>query len=88
MPQQVVDLLANWRGQFGSHHNIEVHRMVPLYLMWCIWRDCNAQNFEDCNRTVMELKAILFKTVYGWMVAFNGSHVSNFREFLDLCSSL
>lgn len=38
----------------------------------------------------MELKALMFKTLYGWIVtlqSLNGSHFSNFQEFEDLCSS-
>ena len=29
------------------------------------------------------LKVILFKTLYGWMAAFNSSHFSNLPYFLD-----
>jgi hypothetical protein len=64
--QWVVELLASWRGQSGSHSIIEVWRMVPLCLMsmmWSIWRERNAQNFKDREKMVVELKAILFKTL-------------------------
>jgi hypothetical protein len=84
MPQRVVVLLASWRGHVGNHHNIEVWRMVPLCLMRCIWRKHNTQNFDDYERTEVELKAILFKTLYEWMTAFNSSHFSNIFGFL-LC---
>jgi hypothetical protein len=33
--------------------------MVPLFLLWCIWREHNVRNFEDCERTVIKLKAEL-----------------------------
>lgn len=35
----------------------------------------------------MELKALVFKTLYGWIVTLKCSHFSSFQEFLDLCSS-
>jgi hypothetical protein len=35
----------------------------------------------------MELKSLVFKTLYGWIVTLNRSHFSSFQEFLDLCSS-
>ena len=54
-----------------SHHNIEVWRMVPLCLIWCIWREHNVQNFKDCERTVIELRVIMFKSLYVWMAAYN-----------------
>jgi len=65
MPQRVVDLFASWRGQFGSHCNLKVWMLAPLCLMWCIWRERFARNFKDCERSVLELKAILLKSLYG-----------------------
>jgi hypothetical protein len=56
--------------------------MVPLYLEDI--EECNVQNFEDCERTVIELKAVMFKSLYYWMAAYN-SHFSIFLEFLNLC---
>jgi hypothetical protein len=53
-------------------------------VMWCIWRKLNSQNFEDCVRPVVELKDILFKSLYGWMIATSSSRF--FLIFLDLCS--
>jgi hypothetical protein len=85
MPQRVIELLASWGVKFGSYHNIEVWRMVPLCLMWYIWKERNARNFEDCERLIIELKAIMFKSLYVWMVVYNSSLFSNFLEFMDLC---
>jgi hypothetical protein len=64
MPYRVVELLVSWSGQFGSHRNFEVWRMASHCVM-CIWRERNSRNFEDCERTVVELKDILFKTLHG-----------------------
>jgi hypothetical protein len=82
-----VELLACWRGQFGRHCNFEVWKMIPLWLMWCIgrecnmwhiWRECNARKFEDCERTATKLKAIMLKSLYICMAFDNYSHFSNF----------
>jgi hypothetical protein len=40
----------------------------------------------DCVKIVVELKDVISKTLYGWMVATSGYHFSNFLKFLDLCS--
>jgi hypothetical protein len=40
--QSVVELLASWSGQFGSHCNLEAWRMAPHCVMWCIWRERNS----------------------------------------------
>jgi G:T-mismatch repair DNA endonuclease (very short patch repair protein) len=34
------------------------------------WRKCTAQNFKYCERTVIELKTIMFKSLYVWMEIF------------------
>jgi hypothetical protein len=64
MPQRVAELLGSWKGPFGSCHNLEAWRLTPLCLMWCIWREYNIRNFEDCERMVLELKAIMFRSLY------------------------
>jgi hypothetical protein len=61
--------------------------MILLCLMWCIWREHNTRNLKDCEKTVIELKAIMFETLYVWIVAYNCSLFSNFLKFLDLCFS-
>ncbi len=30
--QWVVELLASWRGEFGSHHNLEVSMLKQLFI--------------------------------------------------------
>jgi hypothetical protein len=42
--------------------------MAPLYLIWCIWREQNARTFEDCEASVVELKNIMFKPLYTWII--------------------
>jgi hypothetical protein len=53
--------------------------MASLCLMWCIWREQNAKSFEDCESSVLELKAVMFKSLYS-------PHFYSFIELVDLCS--
>jgi hypothetical protein len=71
-------LLASWRGQLRSHNILEVWRMTPLCIMWCIWREQNARCFEDREISVVELKNIIFKSLYTWIAAYNSLHFSSF----------
>jgi hypothetical protein len=43
------------------------------------------ENFEDCVISVVELKSVIFKSLYAWMVVCNSPHFSSFTEFLDFC---
>jgi len=82
MPRLVVDLFASWRGLFGSSHSAIVWNLVPSCLMWYIWRARNDRSLEICERTMLELKASFFNTLYQWTASLNCFHFYTFRVFL------
>jgi len=87
MPRRVSDLLGSWRGQLGNCNALNIWRLAHLCLMWCIWREQNAKSFDDRGNGLLELKKMMLHTLYIWRVAWNSVSVSNFFEFLELCSS-
>jgi hypothetical protein len=44
---RVVDLFACWLTT-GSSRSVAVWKMVPLCVLWCLWRERNDRCFEDC----------------------------------------
>ena len=50
MPQKVIELFESWQGKFRRHRNIELWRIVPHCLLWCIWRERNVRSFEGCDQ--------------------------------------
>jgi hypothetical protein len=48
---------------------LAVWKMVHC-LLWCLWREHNDRNFENCERTLLEFKSLFFITLYFWTVAF------------------
>jgi hypothetical protein len=60
--------------------------MVLCYLTRCIWREINDCDFEDYERTMIELKAVFFNTLYHWMTDFDCFQFFSFHDFLDLLS--
>ena len=60
MPQKVIELFESWQGKFGRHRNIELWRIVPHCLLWCIWCERNARRFEGCERSMLEFKSFFF----------------------------
>jgi hypothetical protein len=42
MPQKVIDLFACWSQVGGRELSIDIWRMAPLCVIWCIWRERNA----------------------------------------------
>ena len=66
-----------------GHRNIlEVRRLPPLCLMWCIQRERHARSLEDQGTSVVELKTIvLFHFFYMWIAAHNNLLFSRFHIF-------
>jgi hypothetical protein len=57
-------------------------KMIPLYLMWCLWSERNTRYFEDSTRTLEELIHFFFFTLFTWTAAWLASLVISFFEFL------
>jgi hypothetical protein len=55
------ECLGSWRGQRGICTVIQIWRMAPLCVMWCLWRERNALSFEDRELGIIELKKGCFK---------------------------
>jgi hypothetical protein len=69
MPRRVVDLFAYW-WTVGNTQIVAVWKMVPLCLLWFLWRERNNRSFEDCARTLEEIKSLFFNTLYLWTISF------------------
>ena len=68
MPYKVSELLASWQGKFGRHRNIDLWRFVLHCLFWCLWQEWNARYFEDCERSILDIKSFFFRTLLNWSV--------------------
>ena len=66
MPLSVVGLFACWQGRFGRHRNGDIWKVVPLCLMWCIWKERNSRCFEDIERSMPDLKLLFLRTLFDW----------------------
>jgi hypothetical protein len=64
MPRMVLELLTSGYGPAK-----EVWRLVPLCLMWCIWRERNARHFEDVEISMVELRKRLLNMLYIWIAS-------------------
>jgi hypothetical protein len=81
MPRQVVDLFDYWRGQFGCSYSTTMWEIIRSCIMWCIWRERNKCNFEDRERTMVDLKAFFFSTRYHLAVAYDYFFLFLFLSF-------
>ena len=86
MPQKVIELFESWQGKFGRHRNIELWRIVPYCLLWCIWCKRNAKSFEGCERSMLEIKSFLLHTLLDWSVVFCHFSCSSLPVLFDRCN--
>lgn len=82
MPRQVVELFACW-WTVGSIRSFSVWKMMPFYLLWCLWRERNNKSFEDFERMLVEVKSFFFNTLCLWTIAFVSSLLLSFFFFVD-----
>jgi hypothetical protein len=86
MPSSVKELMACWCSG-GRTRNAVVWKMIPLCLMWCIWRERNARCFEDSARSFEEIVHYVLCTLYTWTAGWLDPLVVSFPDFLSRLSS-
>jgi hypothetical protein len=60
----VLELLTSWGTSFGYGPAKEVWRLVPLCLIWCIWQEPNARQFENLETLMVELRKRLLNMLF------------------------
>ena len=66
LARRVVDLLFRWRNWFGKHES-GVWNLVPLCLMWTIWKERNSQIFEDKANSMDQIKGAFVNALFDWL---------------------
>lgn len=77
----VINLLASSKGNFCNTSHGEIWVLVPLCLMWCLWRERNSC-FEGTEILLPQLKFLFLKTLVN--TPFSSHHL---LDVLDDTSS-
>jgi hypothetical protein len=59
----------------------EAWQLAPLCLWWYLWRERNAQNFEDVEMLGFELRNFMLYTLYTWIAAHHSLLFASFVNF-------
>jgi hypothetical protein len=81
MPGTVSDLLYgwwNWLGKQGS----DIWNLVPLYLMWTVWKERNRRTFENMELTRDALANLFFRTLSDWAQGWGFTNCISLSDFL------
>lgn len=52
--------------------------------MWLVWKEHNAQTFEDIERPIDLLKTLLVRTLFEWSRIWGLTHCSSLSDLLFL----
>jgi hypothetical protein len=64
-PDNVANLLYGWYNCFGKQNSL-VWNLVPLCLLWIVWRERNSHIFEDKEHSNTKLTELFFGTLFYW----------------------
>jgi hypothetical protein len=78
----VLDLFFGWYNGLGKVHS-KIWNMVPLCLLWTLWRERNSRIFENSERTESQLQELFPNTLYDWAIAWGYSRFDYVISFLD-----
>ena len=63
--RMVLDLLFSWWNWLGKNASY-IWNLVPLCLMWCIWRERNRRTPEDLDRSEDQMLALFSGSLFDW----------------------
>ena len=82
---KVSDFLFSWWNWLGKHSSY-IWNLVPLCLMWCIWKERNRRTFEDLDRSKEQLLALFFGSLFDWARAWGLTSSDSLPLFLSSLS--
>jgi hypothetical protein len=85
LPQTVAELLFSWWNGLGRHSS-DVWNLVPLCLMWSVWREHNSRTFEDGSSTDIQLRDCFASNLFEWAKVAGYSTSSIVTTFISALS--
>jgi hypothetical protein len=64
-PNSIMDLLYGWFNSFGKSDS-EIWNLVPLCLLWTVWRERNHRTFDDMEHSTSKLVELFFGLLFDW----------------------
>jgi hypothetical protein len=82
LPGKVVDLLFSWWNGLGRHSS-DIWNMVPICLMWTIWKEHNQLTFENVSRSNSQILEGFTLTLFDWSRAWGLTFSISITEFFS-----
>ena len=88
IPRSILDLLFGWWNWLGKHLS-QIWNLVPLCILWCIWKEWNWRTFEDLNNSGDQMLASFSGSLFDWSRAWRlttSDSLPSFLSSLSLCN--
>uniref|UniRef100_A0A2N9EED7 Reverse transcriptase zinc-binding domain-containing protein n=1 Tax=Fagus sylvatica TaxID=28930 RepID=A0A2N9EED7_FAGSY len=80
LPRKVVDLLFGWYNWFGKNHS-HIWNLIPMCLMWTVWRERNLRIFEDMSSSPDQLLGNFVTSLFDWSRSWGFTTDTTVTEF-------
>ena len=74
--------LFGWHGAFVGKRREKAWRVVPICLMWTLWKERNERAFNDIERSNQALKHSFLYTLVNWVRVFIDDHTLSMIDFI------
>ncbi|KAL0015045.1 hypothetical protein SO802_002114 [Lithocarpus litseifolius] len=87
VPSSFHDLLFGWWNWFGKLSS-RIWNLVPLCIVWCIWKERNRRTFEDLDSSGDQFFASFSGTLFDWSRAWGLTSSDSLPSFICSLSLL
>ncbi|KAI8534896.1 hypothetical protein RHMOL_Rhmol10G0132200 [Rhododendron molle] len=84
MSRNVMELLIAWNGARVGKRRKCAWAMIPLSLMWTIWRERNWTCFEGIEKPLFRIKRFVVSSLYSWDKGDCNPAIDQFLDWLEL----
>ena len=85
--RSIPDLLFGWWNWLEKHSS-QIWNLVPLCILWCIWKEQNEKTFEDLGSSNNQMLASFSGTLFEWSQAWGLKSSDSLPSFLCSLSLL
>jgi hypothetical protein len=65
-----LEELSTYLPVGGRPRSAAVWKMVPICILWCVWKERNLRCFEDMENSLEDIVASFLHMLYLWTMAF------------------
>ena len=81
IPRSIPDQLFGWWNWLGKHSS-QIWNLVPLCILWCIWKERNRRTFKDLDSSNDQMLASFSGTLFDWSRAWRLTSSDSLPSFL------